>query len=166
MVILSVLRVNGRLNGVFVAERRRIRVSFLVNRKCLYEIVKQEVKRSQSEAFSEDRSIGSANHKRFQKIRTPDSVSSNQILRTHLHTHQIPFRPIRSFGRTFRRTIFRLVQSDLSDGLSDGPSSVSSNQILRSFTGRNQIAQTVIKPLYTVTVIRVIHKIGRSDPQA
>ena len=60
----------------------------------------------------------------------------------------LPSRPIRSFGRNFRRTIFCLVQSDSSGGLqtdhlpsrpirsfgrtSYGPSSVSSNQILRT----------------------------------
>ena len=91
---------------------------------------------SQSEAFPEDRSIGPANQKRFQKIR-PDSFSSNQISlaghtsQTHRHTDHIPLlsnqislgrtfgwssdgpsssRPIISFGRTFRRS-------------SDGPSS-------------------------------------------
>ena len=34
------------------------------------------------------------------------SVSSNQILRTDLPTDHLPYRPIRSFGRTFLRTIF------------------------------------------------------------
>ena len=137
---------------------------------------------SQSEAFPEDRSIGPANQKRLQKIR-PDSVSSNQIILaghtswTHrlidqipflsnqipsdrLQTDHIPSRPIRilqmDFRTDFRRTIFRLVQSYPSDGLSDwlqtdhlpshpiisfgrtfgrtsdGPSSVSSNHIFRT----------------------------------
>ena len=163
MVVLSVSRVNGRLNGVFVAERRRIRLLFLVNREWLYEIAKQEVKRGQKKT-PEDRSIGSANQKRFQKIRTSDGPSfvlsnhitlAGHILRTHLHMDQLPFRPIRSFGRTsdgpssvssnqilrtdfrtdFRRTIFRLVQSDPSDaGLTYFCSLIAASPILATKT--------------------------------
>ena len=109
---------------------------------------------SLSEAFPEDRSIGSAYQKRFQKIRTSDgpcSVSSNKITlaghtsRTHLHTDQIPFRPIRSFGRIFIRTRFCFVQSDPSDASSYGPDSVSSNQILQTHLHTEQILFNPIK---------------------
>ena len=89
---------------------------------------------SQSEAFPEDRSIRPANQKRFQKIK-PNSVLSNQIIlaghtsRTHPHTDHLLSCPIRFLQTDFRQTIFRFVQSYSFGQTSDGPSSVSSNQI-------------------------------------
>ena len=155
---MSVLRVNGRLNRIFVAERKRIRVSFLVNREWLYEIAKQEVKRSQkktpetdpsdqpirsvsrrqihrisqSEAFPEDMTIfrlvqsdpSGRTYKSDTSSKNHIPFSSNQIPSDGLQTDHLLSCPIRFLRTDFRRTIFRLVQSNPSDGLSDGPSSI------------------------------------------
>ena len=59
---------NGRLNGVFMAGRIRIRVSFLVACKWLYEFAKQNVKRSQKKA-PDNRSSDQPIRARSQKTR-------------------------------------------------------------------------------------------------